>query len=116
VSLLDDYHETVERERRRREERIAWEARQEAFDALGRVIMAAGGTVRVPRATRLLDRPFVLYSEDPLTGDEVWQARETAPEPEPAELLRRLDAWEEGDNPGPLIRWAAAHLRGEVGA
>jgi hypothetical protein len=41
-------------------------------------------------------------------------------EPEPVEvedenavLLRRLDAWQEGDNAGPLIRWAAAHLRGE---
>jgi hypothetical protein len=28
------------------------------------------------------------------------------------DLLRRLDAWSEGENPGPLIRWAAAHLRG----
>jgi hypothetical protein len=33
---------------------------------------------------------------------------------ENADLLQRLDAWREGDSPGPLIRWAAAHLRGEV--
>jgi hypothetical protein len=32
---------------------------------------------------------------------------------ENAELLRRLDQWQDGDEPGPLIRWAAAHLRGE---
>lgn len=36
--------------------------------------------------------------------------------PENAELLRRLDAWKESQDPGPLIRWAAAHLRGELGA
>lgn len=42
-----------------------------------------------------------------------------AREPEPgaavgenAVLLRRLDAWTPDRNPGPLIRWAAAHLRG----
>lgn len=37
----------------------------------------------------------------------------TEPEAENVELLRRLDDWDEhGRNPGPLIRWAAAHLRG----
>lgn len=30
------------------------------------------------------------------------------------ELLSRLDSWDEDENPGPLIRWAAAHLRGCV--
>lgn len=35
---------------------------------------------------------------------------------ENAELLRRLDAWQEGDNAGPLIRWAAAQLRGASNA
>lgn len=34
---------------------------------------------------------------------------------ENADLLRRLDAWREGDHDtGSLIRWAAAHLRGCV--
>ena len=33
---------------------------------------------------------------------------------ENAELLRRLEAWEDGQAAGPLIRWAAAHLRGEA--
>lgn len=36
-------------------------------------------------------------------------------EAENAVLLRRLDAWQEGDNAGPLIRWAAAHLCGCLG-
>ena len=35
-------------------------------------------------------------------------------EVENAVLLRRLDAWQEGDNAGPLIRWAATYLRGEL--
>lgn len=35
-------------------------------------------------------------------------------EPETQALLRRLDAWTEGDNAAPLIRWAAARLRGEI--
>jgi hypothetical protein len=34
---------------------------------------------------------------------------------ESANLLARLDAWKPGDHDtGPLIRWAAAHLRGEL--
>ena len=33
---------------------------------------------------------------------------------EPTVLLHRLDEWQEGDHDtGPLIRWAAVHLRGE---
>jgi hypothetical protein len=40
----------------------------------------------------------------------------TEPEPENADLLNRLDEWTPGaHNTGTLIRWAAAHLRGELG-
>lgn len=45
-----------------------------------------------------------------------WWLRRAEPveRDENLELLRRLDQWREGDRAGPLIRWSAAHLRGEL--
>lgn len=51
------------------------------------------------------------------TQPDAAKNRDNAPEPsENVVLLQRLDAWSDSDaNPGPLIRWAAAHLRQCIG-
>lgn len=81
---------------------VVGETEERLMLALNRQAVAGGEpmvgeTIVIPKAAITAFGPF---SPDP------------GALPENAVLLRRLDEWVEGDNPGPLIRWAAAHLRG----